>query len=158
MKMDWVIRKYAGNLRKMSATLAKHSKGPHPVWILCVPPSNRAYHHPLYSAFSPDLSASLREEWKKAYADGERFEASGDLKKALDAYRLAASIDPAVAVLHYRMGWVLMNLDEWDALQQQVGNDLKAGYEADREDPEEASDATSWAEVPALTDDHDIRG
>ncbi len=52
---------------------------------------------------------------------------------------------------------VLMTLDEWDALQQHVAKDLKAGYEADREDPEEASEAASWAEVPALTDDHDIR-
>ncbi|MHC4698075.1 MAG: FtsK/SpoIIIE family DNA translocase, partial [Planctomycetota bacterium] len=53
---------------------------------------------------------------------------------------------------------VLMTLNEWDALQQQVAKDLNAGYEADREDPEEASETASWAEVPALTDDHDIRG
>ncbi len=51
---------------------------------------------------------------------------------------------------------VLINLDQWDAMRAQLDADLQAGFAADSHDH---ADDTPWDdEVPALSDDHDIRG
>ncbi|UCE62193.1 MAG: DNA translocase FtsK 4TM domain-containing protein [Phycisphaerales bacterium] len=52
---------------------------------------------------------------------------------------------------------VLMSVDEWEALQGQLARDAEDDYEADRDEPEE-SDEDAFDELPALSDDHDIRG
>ena len=54
---------------------------------------------------------------------------------------------------------VLMTVKEWEAVRTQVEADLEEGYEADRDDYEDDPDEEADNdEVPALSDNHDIRG
>ena len=54
---------------------------------------------------------------------------------------------------------VQMTLDEWDALKAQVAADLQDDYAADEEDAyQEEEDGAEDQDVPALSDNHDIRG
>ncbi|MBI4717425.1 MAG: DNA translocase FtsK 4TM domain-containing protein [Planctomycetes bacterium] len=54
---------------------------------------------------------------------------------------------------------VLLTLPEWEAMRADMSADLQAGYAADEEVADRGPGDDPWeGEVPALSDDHDIRG
>jgi len=52
---------------------------------------------------------------------------------------------------------VLITPKEWQAIRGNVAADIAQGYEADQEDTDDDDDP-AWEQVPALSDNHDIRG
>ncbi|MCM8775448.1 MAG: tetratricopeptide repeat protein, partial [Candidatus Omnitrophica bacterium] len=67
------------------------------------PVSNLKDFPPLDSAHMKDLTPQQIAEWDKFFAEGSRYEESGNLDQALVSYQKAYAIDDTYAILSYRM-------------------------------------------------------
>lgn len=67
---------------------------------------------PFVSRNAPTLSPQALTEWACSYQLGQRFEQSGDIHKALDAYAAAEKMDSKHAGLQFRLGKCRLALGE----------------------------------------------
>lgn len=105
-----IIEHYKLNLRRMiNITRSIGSR-----IIFSTLPSNLKDISPFKSENSANLSESAKKQWVSLYELGKKFQETGSLNKAVEAYTNALSIDNRHADLNFRTGQVLFLLKRYD--------------------------------------------
>lgn len=81
-------------------------------------PSNVREIRPAGSLHSSGLSESDLAAWEALFAEGQKLEDSGDVAGAVEKYEKAAEIDPAYAMLLYRLGLALEKLGDYEGAKR----------------------------------------
>ena len=96
--------------------------------VFVTPASNLKDFSPFKSQHDRRLNPSQRQAFALRFAEAELLEDQGDLDGALAAFQSAASIDPRVAAVHYRIGKVQFAQSRFDqareSLQRAVDEDV----------------------------------
>lgn len=73
---------------------------------------------PFASLHRPDLREPETEKWNRLYGDGNASESAGKLAEAAQRYQQAAQIDDQFADLHYRLGRLSEQMDDFGKARQ----------------------------------------